>query len=372
MKKAVLLAIISIVLFGVMGMAASPLSGSWVTTAKIVLQPFSLSSFSSTLTVDYTLGTWTFRSLTQIDLTGWSSQVFSANGTIGAVTAASHLAFDPKNAAFSYWNTSVTVTLAGVDFTGTSNLTSTGIGWTLGARGSIDDVTLSGTAYFNEDADGVVQTGSYTLCITRADFDIQFPFGCIDPIDITSGFSATDGFEGLSVNLNNVVWDQFPAIVFDIKIEFTLQTEGKTLTITPTLNLEPGCITLYGEILTGTSTLEITGIHFYGVSLQFSWEGTSFASYSSFDPDKNSTVTGKSDYWEKFVIETTNDSCCGGSLQFDISTYFQSGSVALFDWGETDIDLAVGIGSNITVKTGTVFTAQNGLEEWEVGIELDW
>ncbi len=371
MLKIYLLAVVLVVLIGGAAMAGS-LSGSWVTTAKILPQTFSMSSFSSTLTVDYTVGTWTFRSLSQVDLSGWKSQVFSATGTIGAVSASSHLALDPQSAAFSYWNTSTTVTIAGVSLTGISNLTSTGIGWTIGAKGSLDNVTLQATAYFNENSSGEVQTG-YALCFSRAVFDVQFPFGCVDPVDISVGFSTTDGFDGLTVNLNDIVWDQFPTIAFDIKIEFSLQTEGKVLTITPTLNFpSDGCIILYGEILTGTSVLQITGIHIYGVSLQYSWNGTSFATYSSFDPDKNSSVTGKSDYWEKFSIESAGDSCCGGGIQFDIDTYFESGSVALFDWGETDLTLTLGVGSNITVTAGTVFTAQNGFEELSAGLELNW
>ncbi len=371
MKNGALLAIVLTVFISGVGMAAT-FSGKWATTTAIALQTFSVSSFSSTLTVDYTTGTWTFRSLTQVDLTGWNSQIFSANGTIGAATIASHLAFDPQNAAFSYWNTVTTITLAGVTFTGSSNLTPVGMGWTFGAKASLNNISLSTTVYFNEDAEGTVQTGSYALCFYRAGFDVQFPFGCVDKVDLTFGFSAAEGFEGLTINLNDIVWDQFPAITFDIAIKFVLQTEGKTLTITPTLNLKPTCITLYGEVVTGTSTFDITGIRIYGVSMQYSWDNTSFATYSSFDPDKNYDITGEDAYWEKFVIKTSTDSCCGGSLKFDIATYFQSGSAALFDWGKTDINLSMGFGSNITMTTGTSFTAATGFEEWRIGFELDW
>ncbi len=371
MTRSILFSLVVIVAISLVGTAAG-LSGSWTTTTAIALQTFSISSFSSTLIVDYNVGGWTFRSLTQIALTGWTSQVFSATGTIGGLSATTHLAFDPTHAAFSYWNTASTLTIAGVAFTATSNLTSTGIGWTFGASGSINQVDLSSKAYFNEDANGVVQTGSYGFCFSRVDINAKFPFGCVNPIDLTLSFSAADGFDGLTIDMNNITWDQFPAITFDVTVKFSLQTEGKTLTITPKLNLQPGCITLYGELITTSAPLIITGINIYGVSFTYSWDQGSIASYSSFAPSKNAAITGKASYWEKFTLKTTTDSCCGGGITTESTTYFQAGSTALFDWGETDISLAVGIGSNLTLKTGMIFTATTGFEEWDVGAIFTW
>ena len=371
MTRSILLAFTIIVILGGVATAAS-LSGSWTTSAAIALQTFSFSSFSSTLTVDYNVGGWTFRSLTQIGLTGWTSQVFSATGVIGGLSMTTHLAFDPTHAAFSYWNTASSLTLAGVAFTATSNLTSTGIGWTFRASGSIDGVDLSSKAYFNETASGVVQTGSYGFCFSQVDINAKFPFGCINPVSLTLSFSATDGFNGLTIDMNNITWDQFPAVTFDVTVEFSLQTEGKTLTITPKLNLKPGCITLYGELVTTSTPLVITGLNIYGISFTYSWDQGSIASYSSFASDKNATITGKSAYWEKFTLKTTTDSCCGGGITTEASTYFQTGSSALFDWGETDISLAIGIGSNLTLKTGMAFTAATGFEEWDVGAVFTW
>lgn len=371
MVRGILLSFVVVVVLTAIGMGAG-LSGSWTTAIVIAPQTFTVTSFNSTLIVDYTVATWTFRSLTQIGLTGWTSQIFSATGTIGGMSGTSHLAFDPINAKFSYWNMSVSVAIAGVGFTATSNLTSTGIGWTFAASGSMNHVDLLAKAYFNEDANGNVQTGSYTLCFSRVDIDAKFPFGCVNPVDISLSFSAADGFDGLQVAMNNIVWEQFPAITFDVTVKFTLQTEGKTLTLTPKLNLKPGCITLYADLVSTNAPLVITGVDIYGLSLNYQWDQGSVTSYSSFAADKNVTITGKSEYWEKLLLQTTSESCCGGSIVTSAATYFQSGSGALFDWGETDISLAVGIGSNITFKTGTVFTAVSGFEKGLLGLDFTW
>jgi hypothetical protein len=370
MKKILALSLIFIIGVGICAVAF-PLSGTWEVEIGINPQTPTFTAFDSTLEVDYTVGTWTFGALTQFELSGWAAQSFSANGTIGAFTAASIVAFDPMGAAFSYWSSNISTAIAGVTFGGSFYLTSAGSGWMLSASGVEGDLSLSATAYFNLTGPTTLQTDSHCFCFTSIRFNASFPFACIDLVDISLGFSAADGFDGITFSLDAVPLPGLPFLTFDFDLTFSTQTEGKVLTMIPTIYLDSDCIIIYAELVTGSSDWIITGLDIYGVGLRYSWNGLSFASYSSFDPGKNASLTGKSEYWEVFTVTNNTDSCCGGGFEFSVSTYFSCDSTALFDWGETDVDVSVGIGSNFTLSTG-IFVDTTGFKEWTIGFAVTW
>jgi len=374
MKRILALSLMLVVGMGIYAFAF-PLSGTWEVEIGINLQTPAVTAFHSTLNVDYTVGAWTFESLTQFELSGWAAQSFSAHGTIGPFMAVSVVAFDPVGAAFSYWNSTISIAIVGVTFGGSFYLASAGSGWMLSASGVEGDLSFGAAVFFNSylDADGVLQlqTDSYCFCFTSVEFDISFPFACLDSVDVSLGFSAADGFDGITFSLYAVSLPGLPFLTFDFDLTFSTQSEGKVLTIVPTINLDSDCIIIYAELVTGSSDWIITGLNIYGVGLRYSWTGLSFASYSSFDPGKNASVTGKSEYWEVFTITNNTDSCCGGGFEFSVSTYFSCDSTALFDWGETDIDVSVGVGSNFTFSTGLLVDT-TGIKEWTIGFAVTW
>jgi hypothetical protein len=374
MKRILALSLVLVVGVGVCAFAF-PLSGTWEVEIGLNPQTPALTAFDSTLNVDYTVATWTFGSLTQFELSGWVAQSFSANGTIGACTAASLVVFNPMGAAFSYWNSTISIAIARVTLGGSFHLTSAGSGWMFNASGVEGDLSFSAAVFFNSylDTDGMLQlqTDSYCFCFTSVEFDISFPFACIDLVDVSLSLSAADGFDGITFSLDDVALPGLPFLAFDLDLTFSTQTEGKVLTIVPTINLDSDCIIIYAELVTGSSDWIITGLNIYGVGLMYSWNGLSFASYSSFDPDKNADLTGESEYWEVFTITNSTDSCCGGGFEFSVSTYFSCDSTALFDWGETDIEVSVGIGSNFTLSTG-ILVDTTRLKEWTIGFTVTW
>jgi hypothetical protein len=215
-----------------------------------------------------------------------------------------------------------------------------------------------------------VQTGSYCFCFTSVDFDISFPFACIDLVDISLGFSST-GFDGVTFSASGIAVPGIAWLTFDADLTFDDGDTGKSLTLTPAISLgDWTCITLYYDLLT-TGTYQINGIYFYGLGLSYSWNGVSFSSQSSFDATKNEAITGNADYWEVFTIESEADSCCGGGFDFSVATYFDNDSAKLFDWGESDIDVSVGMGSNFSVSAGLVVDT-TGFTELTVGFDVTW
>ncbi len=383
MKKALVLAFALVLGLGIAAFAGSPLSGSWTSSLTLDIQTtgaISVSDFSSTLEVDYTVGGWTFVSTTGFTLGGWNTQEFTANGTLGAFTIDSDLVFDPAAASFTKWDTTGSVSIAGVDFSGEFLLTSSASAWKFKASGNAGDLSISATTFFNGelDADGnlVAQTDSYCFCFSSVTFDVSFPFACIDKVDASITFSQS-GFDGVDFSVSGVEVPGIAWLTFDLKLSFDDGTgTGKSLSLTPNINLgDWSCIELYYYLDTPTANgVDISGITFYGVSLSYTWNGVTFKDISLLDVDKYISLidsTWPSNYWELFEIKSSGDSCCGGAVDFTIDTYFSESSSLLFDWGETDVSLSFGIGSNFTIDTGLVVDT-TGLTKVSAGFTVTW
>jgi hypothetical protein len=265
-------------------------------------------------------------------------------------------------------------------------LEAAGSGWAFGAEGLAGDLTLGANVYFNSaptystPAIALVQTDSYCFCFESVAFTASFPFACIDLVDVSLGFSEA-GFDGVTFAVSGIEVPGLSLFTFDATLTFDDGIEGKVLTLTPAVTFGTGdCIVLYLGLLgsdDGSSTtgaLEITGIEVYAIGLDYSWNGVSFSSISIFDVDKYVLSVDpywNSEYWEKFSISSSADSCCGGGFSFALDTYFESDSTMLFDWGETDATISYGLGSNFTVSTSLVVD-DGGFTEWTLGFEVTW
>lgn len=116
-------------------------------------------------------------------------------------------------------------------------------------------------------------------------------------------------------------------LTFDAKVVFSLA--AKSVTLTPEVNLGTDtCFSIYASLGAGTGgAWQITDLSIYGLRLTHTWNGVSFESLSYLD----GMHRVKDTYWEKFVIKSTSDACCGGTLAFEVATYFQDTHSTLFD-----------------------------------------
>jgi hypothetical protein len=392
MKKALVLALVFTFGLGIAAFAA-PLSGSWCTDIEFTITPpvapvtvgaIAVSSFTSTLIVDYTVCGWVFESETVFGLTGWTAQSFTADGVLGAFTIGSTLIFSPSDASFTSWDSTVGVSIAGVAFDAEFLLEDDGAGWMFGASGNAGDCDFGAAVYFNSEMTAVglalLQTPSYCFCFESVDFTISFPFACIDLVDISLGFS-TAGFDGVTFSVTGIVVPGLPWLTFGVDLTFDTGDTGKVMTLTPAIDLGTfTCITLYytwvelGAASCDTGLgLSLDSIYFYGISLEYTWNGVSFYSASSFDPLYNEDLTGYAAYWEVFTISSEADSCCGGAFDFSVSTYFECESEVdfLFDWAMTEIAVGIGLGSNFNVTLGLVVDT-TGFSQMTFGFCVTW
>jgi len=385
MKKALVLTLAFALGLGIVAFAA-PLSGEWCADITIAPQTPEFTAFDTDITVDYTVGGWVFESVTGFDFDGWDTQAFSAVGVLGAFTIGSDLVFAPSTALFTSWDSTVGVSIAGVAFNGEFLLTDIGSAWLFGATGGAGDLSLGATVYFNGKLDPygalAVQTPGYCFCFSSVTFDVSFPFGCIDLVEVSLGFSAAYGFDGVTFSVTGIELPGISWLTFDADLTFddgAGELQGKTLTLTPNLVIgDSNCIILYARLVgddgvscTTEGALSITALEIYGIGLSFDPVGVTFSSYSSFDPNDNEDITGNADYWEVFTISSEADSCCGGGLSFALDTYFSCDSGALFDWAETDVSISYGLGSNLTFSTGLNVT-DAGFTEWTIGFCVTW
>jgi len=290
-----------------------------------------------------------------------------------------------------------------------------GSGWKLTASGSFGGATLTARTYFNvKDTFGglngllgylglatpvsntFAESGYWSLvcgdCISR--------FTGLQVIVEDVSFACTDVSAGVAFDCCGFKWAKFLIedialgccwdLNFDMLISFTALT--KTVCLTPDITVANSCFTLDAGIV--FTDYVFTGIELYAVGLEYSWNGITFSSMTSFDlsvhpihgsakygglvygpnyvsiwvPDTSMTdvtftydaaagtcTASGIDYavetdglgyyellgvacayhkaWEMFSIEVDGDSCCGGL--FDVSAAFYFGDV----YELTDLDV---------------------------------
>jgi hypothetical protein len=390
MKKALVVAMVMVMGLGVLAFAG-PMSGSFTTDICFSIDAsdgdVSVSDFSSELTIDYTVCGWTFESVSTFGLTGWETQEFTAYGVLGAFTLGSDLVFDPMNADFTSWDSTVAVSIAGLSISGEFLLEDDGAGWAFGIGGSAAACALSANIYFNSylDAYGnlAVQTPEFCFCFTSVDITASFPFCCIELVDVNIGFSAAKGFDSITFSLDGVAVPGMGWLVYDLALTFQAGDDGKTLSVTPGVDFGDvdACIDFGIELMTiGTA---ITGINVYSIGLECDMgQGVTFSSLSYLDfPNHKFNPSGSSAiccewYWERFTISSSSDACCGGGFEFDLAVYFGADSYYvkedpgccsdglgveticdpahdwLFDVARIDASFSIGLGSNFSLTGG--------------------
>ncbi|UCF09574.1 MAG: hypothetical protein JSW65_05795 [Candidatus Bipolaricaulota bacterium] len=342
-------------------------SGMWGASLCFDATP-TLLGLESTLTVSYGICGWTFAATMGLTESGWMTARFDGAALVGAVAGDLTVVFYPQTASFAYLEGTAMLVFSGVTAEAAVRVEPTGAGWRFGIRGDAARCHLVGLAYFNMTTAGEILDPSCELCFSSAWIEIDFPFGCLDRVHTSLGFTPL-GFEGVTFSLDDVPFGVIDWLTFDLAVTFDDGPQGKTLTLTPELNMgQDLCLTLYGELLTVGNVID--GLSFHGAELRFEWETVAITSLSAFDvADPHDLVLDP--YWEMLCIGTLEEICCDGDLGFEVCTYFDATSDALFDWGMTSIEATVGIGPSVTVSGSTIFDL-SGVVELCLGAGLRW
>jgi hypothetical protein len=377
MKRALVISLICVLGVAFSGLAAT-LSGSWDTDVTIDPQQTNFNDaigIVSVLTVAYTVGDWTFTSVTDLNEGGWTDQDFSVAGVLGAFSLTSALDFVPAAATFGSWNTTAAVAIAGVSFSVDFTLADEDVELVLAGSGVAGDVTVGIEVTFGgiaRDVYGVIIPGGNNdecdLDWAGVTIDIGFPFCCAD-IALEVVFDCT-GFSSATFTTGGIAIPNLPWVTIDAELVYTM-TE-KTLELSP--NFDFGaivCFDLYFDVAT-TGNITLGDISIEGIGLTCDIGAVSFTGLSFWGTgDKPGNLYGTS-YWEVYTIETNDDACCG-PFGFDLSFYFLNGGARLFDIALIDANMSLQVAAQFLFNMGLEINVETGaFSQWTVGFLVTW
>jgi hypothetical protein len=155
-----------------------------------------------------------------------------------------------------------------------------------------------------------------------------------------------------------------------MNLEVNFTTAQKDLDLSFTVDtLWQCCFRLLAEIENTGATL--TGLNVYGIEMKLTLDGgIELRAATSFDPNKNSSVTGYTDYFEVLMFTGPILSCCGAPGRWQVGIYFQDDG-ALFGWGQTRIFLDFSLSAAIRAYIEHLMT-NDGTWDLKLGLRVSW
>ena len=412
MTRRILLAgAVVLLLAGLTVLAATPFSGSWNTAVALSPTPFSLSGFSSLLTVDYTLGGLTASSDSDLYLAGFIWQGFGLTGNLGAFNVKGDVLFGPSTASFLYDQLIVTTSIAGIDLGLYAAQLSGDVlggpadGSVLRVAGSIGSLRIvncfeMGARIKDADYHGITivhtATGlskTYTTNplvpgqgFTGDKFTVSgWSFACLSDGSV-SLYLTDQGFDSLTLDLSGLKTG-LSWLTVDLALTFELQT--KSVAVTPALNLgEVTCIVPY-VALRGDTPNSINGIELYGLSASTTLGNVTLKDVTVLDTGRYGITTqaygGRIEsyadasangdqiypnYWELLSIAATSSGCGGGNLTVVVNTYFETNG-SLFGWGMTHIECTLPMNQALSLS-GLLEVSTAGIDQIGAGGDFRW
>ena len=354
------------------GVSAATLSGSWDTEVTINPQEANFSdalALTSVATVSYSVGDWTFSSITDLDEGGWTNQDFVASGVLGAFTLTSALGFDPATPAFDVWNTTAAVSIAGVSFVADFTLEDSDVALLLGGSGVAGDITLGIELWFGGDDNDICDLNWSDLEVS-----IGFPF-CCTMLEATVAFDC-DGFQNIVFATEGIIIPNIPFLTLDATLEFTMQT--KTLTLSPVIEFGAvACIDLYIDLDATTGVgpgtpLTLNSITIDGIGISCDIGTVTFTGLSYWGLGTKPGLLSGTDYWEVYHISSNEDACCG-PFGFELAVYFLDAGALLFDVSLIEADVTLQIASQFTFNMGMEIDVEIGaFTQWVIGFLVTW
>ncbi len=265
---------------------------------------------------------------------GLSFSTFQARGMgdLGEISFNSVISWTPSELEFDFWQTSLSVDLFGLELRDVLYLTTpqTSSYNQLSWAGSGDIISTRGTWEFD------LSPLAFSAVNACATFDW---LECDTSVTGCVTFEAEEGFSVATISLKDyVLFEDVMGVSGSLSVTVLYTIEEKL--VTPRLNLTPDwfvCseIDILAEFdISSSGAPTVDSALIYGVKGGFTSGSVTARFAESFSESKNSTVTGKADYFERLGLSVDIPGCCGppGSLDFD--AYFErvpSGS--LFSWG---------------------------------------
>jgi len=164
------------------------------------------------------------------------------------------------------------------------------------------------------------------------------------------------GFERLSFLVRDVVipypaWEGIRTL-FDVRVTFTEDSK----TVVPALRVVSdwvACVRPFVEVETPPNGFGLEGINVYGFEIRCEVPGGyTLRLATSFDPLRDSLVTGHAQFFELWQLEGPVVPCCGSPGRFQLSAYFKRATGNLFGFAMGNAILFFPVSREVLVNVG--------------------
>ena len=259
--------------------------------------------------------------------------------------------------------------------------------WTASVRIPVLDFTLDYRFYFDADTPGnsyglFTLTGtldeiSLTLRTKFSGLTIEFSdlslllrgeavaLGCAFcdfTWEIGLAFSKEEGFQNLYF-----AFDDLPVpcglcgdvkIYTNLKITFTPEAKDVTPALRVSTDWIEGCIKPYIALETAAEGFGLEAVDLYGIELKCEFANEIQGRFvTSFDPERDASLTGDPNFFEYWRFEGPVVGCCGDTGRWQFTFYFSRGTEFLFGFSKLKCILTFPLFQGFTVTFG----AETGL-----------
>jgi hypothetical protein len=279
-----------------------------------------------------------------VDELGAQTLATTAAFTLDALALSGSATFDVPTSSFTDAAFALTAPLLDADLTVSAVVEPGAIGVQMTLTATGDSVIQSLTVGFNLDAFGRIQTTSCTLPFTQAEARFSLPLdACDTAIDARIRFDCA-GLGELSLSAPHVGDLPF-AISLSSFLTFT--TDEKTITLSPSLNLEnPDCFDFYAGLEWDAATHTLSELLIYGFGVRCDIGEIQLRMLVALDPSVLALV--KSPYRSLLGLIWPLAGCCGSDGEASLVFFF--GSANLFDLEEIDAELSFPITNQLTLS----------------------
>lgn len=311
--------------------------------------------FEGEATVELTFAAWTASAEAGFDEGVWDEQAFDLCWSQDAVEIGSTVRFEPDKDRFRDWKTTIAWTFGAVDLKLAHNLTRTRNWVTLEADWASDPLEIDTRIRLRSTEcaplvlyDAAVEA-TFSLCGADTSIGIEFD---------------DDGFDALTLDIEELVVDRLSWLSLDLKAERTLSET--TIEIDPSIELGAAtCLTFEAEAAGGSGLVGALRVVEAALECDFPWaviEATVYLDPDDWIADRYAatlTLETEGSLAPERVIETETTLFWNGLPAPNIARIASSLDLELTEnistWLELDID----------VETA-------GLDNISAGIELEW
>ncbi len=344
------------------------LSGRWTGSFTFDGQSFSFTAFTTSIAAVYQIGSFRTQATATWSMDSFTSLNFNTSFPLGELSITSSLSFNPMGPDyFRYWQTTTRSTLFDFNLSHTFYL----------AASQTDSYNLLVATWQIEDMSVTSTTRLSGLNFCFASETVTARWTWVDcNIDIDAQLSIVQqGFDYFSFTFRDIPILPPDVIGFGIflRVKTTFSLTSKNLDATIYCQSDwLDCFRVLCEVIGGDG-ISIDGVSIYGLQFQTTFPGgVSIRDDTAFSEEKNASLTGYSEFFERLTLSGPTESCCGSPGNWQIRTYFQNTSTTLFDWGMTSISATEVLTDAVRFSVGFNFRATAPIWQITIGWQVNW